>query len=383
MWGCLAALTTGTAGVAAEQEPASTFARAVEAYAQGETTDVDALLQSTHDDLRTQASAAMEAWLLRARAAEGTPAAAAERHAAIGRLHAAALLPLEILLSLSTRFAVHGQMEAFEQVATQAFDRLVAAERLPRGPGNRTSARDERMRLDRFRLWWRLAYMQYLANGGRHREFARLAAQVRPSADGARAVAEYHVMRGMVDEHQARMGLNVVVQAGRSATTPGLQAMLMALESASGSYRRALEAVPGHPLAQLRLGRTLLDRKKPGEALATLAPLMGIACRTSTCALAALFSGEAHLARGALDEASRAFALASSVVTVRQSALLALVHLATERGDPAPGRALIGHFAEGTPLGRLDQPDAWSIYMSGRRQDIEAVLAPAREARLR
>jgi hypothetical protein len=50
--------------------------------------------------------------------------------------------------------------------------------------------------------------------------------------------------------------------------------------------------------------------------------------------------------------------------------------------DAATGARLIGHFAESTPLAAVDGPDVWSVYLRGRRQNVNAVLRSLREAML-
>ena len=83
---------------------------------------------------------------------------------------------------------------------------------------------------------------------------------------------------------------------------------------------------------------------------------------------------------GANGEAATAYAHAASLTDVRQSALLALMQLAVRSRDVATSTSLIGQFVERTPLAAVDGPDAWSVYLRGRRQNVTAVLRPLREA---
>ena len=56
------------------------------------------------------------------------------------------------------------------------------------------------------------------------------------------------------------------------------------------------------------------------------------------------------------------------------------MQLAVRAGDVATGARLVGHFGESTPLAAVDGPDAWSVYLRGRRQNVNAALRPLREA---
>ena len=147
-------------------------------------------------------------------------------------------------------------------------------------------------------------------------------------------------------------------------------------------YRRALAATPAHREARLHLGRVLLERQQPQEAVRTLASLTRAPCLDAWCGQALLFIGEAHEAMAAPARAADSYARASSAVAVRQSAIVALMHLALRRGDVPAAHALTGQFISTAPLARLDAPDAWAIYIAGRRLDAEAVLAPLRRASL-
>ncbi len=337
---------------------------------------------------------AMDGWEARARAAQGGAEAADQRRLAIRRLQASAALPLELVSAISTRTRVDARLDPYQEVAIDAWERLAAFEdaRLEGSGSAGRAVRDaERTRLQQFRTWWRIGVLQYLLNVGRHDDFVRHARLVRLSRDDRTMQAEFHFLQGMIEEKTARATRGSAVQssggmgADRHATAGGrpasaLRELDLAMDSAAKSYRRALDAMPDHEEARLHLGRVALDVRRPEEALTRLAPLLKTPCTSITCGLAALFTGEAHDLRGEADDAGRAYARASTVAAVRQSALVALMQLAVRRGDVRAGTGLVGHFAEGAPLPRHDGPDAWSTYLGGRRQDIGAVLGPLSKA---
>ena len=380
---CLSALLAVSA-YAQPATAASPWTRAVDAYLAGNPEAVTATLRGlAPSDVQRQAREVIEAW---AAAASG-PKATEERRLAIRRVQASAALPLEIVTAMSTRGRVGSSMNSYQDIAIDAWERLAAFEERPlEGPGSSGPAirEDERARLQHFRTWWRIGVLQYLVNIGRYRDFARQADQVRlPEADQAMR-AELHFLRGMVREHASRSvpGSEQSRATDRGMPSSRLRGAALAQDDAAREYGRALDAVATHVEARLHLGRVHLERKRPDDAIATLAPLLTPTCAATPCALAALFTGEAHEARGEFDRAGAAYARASSRHDVRQSALVALMQLAVRRGSARSGADLLGQFTDGAPLSRRDGPDAWSTYLGGRRQDIAAVLGPLREALL-
>ena len=164
--------------------------------------------------------------------------------------------------------------------------------------------------------------------------------------------------------------------------TSRLRGIGMRLDEAQRAYRRALEAVSSHQEARLHLGRVELERKRPADAIRMLANLRVTPCRAVLCGLAWLFTGESHEATGDWGAASTAYAQASTVQALRQSALVALMQVALRRDAPRQAFELTKQFTSGSPLTRVDGPDAWSEYLTGRRADCDAVLVPLREALL-
>ena len=380
----LAVILTAVTAVRADAQVASgedsTWGRAVDAYLAGAEHGVASVLRLSADEVSTQSNEALDAWMARAYGSAGDVSARDEWRLAIRRVQAGALLPLEILTLLSTRMRLLPPMKAYETASLAAWKRL--------GDDDVTDPlradAEERARQRRFRTWWQVAYLQFLMNNARYGDFRAYAQQIRLIEGDLALRVEFFLLRGMVEESVARMPGAEARRRDSDELEPESRPhrMTRALDDAEGWYRRVLESAPGHVEATLHLGRVLIDLKHPQEALRTLRPLLTSPCGTTHCALASLFSGEAHEMLRANDDAATAYAHAASLTDVRQSALVALMQLAVRDGNGASGTRLIGHFAERTPLAALDGPDAWSVYLRGRRQNINAVLRPLREAML-
>jgi hypothetical protein len=356
----------------------SLWARAIDDYLAGSDASVPALLSLSPEEVEAQSRAALVAWIDTAVLAGSGPRADDAWRLAVRRVQAAALLPLEILSTLSTRpLRLPPRMKAYEIAALEAW-RYLGEDELanPR----RTADADARVRQRRFRAWWEIAHLQVLMNTGRFAEFRTRAQHVRLGDDDPRLHAEFRLLRGMVDETIARVPPVSGSEAFHLAPDTRRREIARGFGSARDWYRRALDATPGHTEATLHLGRVLLDLERPQESIATLRPLVANPCANTPCALASLFIGEAHEMRQALDEAAGAYAIASSWFEVRQSALIALMQVAARGGTAANGPPLLAQFGETMPLTRRDGPDAWSTYVSGRRQNIDALLGPLREA---
>ena len=381
---CLAGILLAVVGLRAGAQDAagqdSAWARGIDAYLAGGESSVTSVVRLSADQVTIQSREALDAWTARARAAQVGVNAHDERRLAIRRMQAAALLPLEILSLLSTRMRLLPPMKAYETASMEAWKRLGdddLADPL-------RSDAEERARQRRFRTWWQIAYLQFLMNNARYGDFKAHAQQIRLGEGDVAMRVEFFLLRGMVEESIARLPAAEALRRDNEEIEPEsrLHRMTRGLDDAAGWYRRALANAPAHLEATLHLGRVLIDLKRPQEALRTLQPLLTSPCGTTHCALASLFAGEAHEMLRANDDAAMAYAHAASLTDVRQSALVALMQLAVSAGDVATGARLIGHFAESTPLAAVDGPDAWSVYLRGRRQNVNAVLRPLREAML-
>lgn len=371
------------------------WSRAVEAYLDGRVDDVAAVLDLPNDAVRRQAREALDGWLAQAGSA-GPQTATAERRLAVRRVQGAAALAVELLVRLSGTRRPAETLEGFERAGIEAWEQLARMERVRLetldAPG-REAREQERRALQRFRTIWQVAFLQYLVTVGRHGDFEKQAPFVRLGEAPTETQAEFHLLEGLRQETASRYlvlgrgdrtsALGNTYQPALGMPTSRQRLVNAALDRAGEAYRRALDLAPDHGEARLHFGRVALDRRRPDDAIARLASLVTSPCRTVICGLAALFTGEAHEQRSALEDASRAYAIASSVQDVRQSALLAMMQLAVRRGDSSRSAGLVTHFASSAPLAQVDQPDAWSAYVSGQRASIEGVLAPLRMSLLR
>jgi tetratricopeptide (TPR) repeat protein len=392
-WRCLctavAATLVAASGAIAQPvspPPVSTWTRAVDAYLAGD--DASAILELSPGEVKVQSKAALEAWRRAVRG--GTPAIASmpgrtgdTRRLAVRRAQASAALLVETLVRLSAGARLLGDLSGLEEAASDAWDWLADVDQLGLQDADRERLRD-------FRQWWQVALLQYLLDARRDVAFQQLRDRIRPAGAPPALQAEYHLLVGMHEESRSRLvvgtaprrpGDRDMSMGGRSESR--LRVLTLSLDTAERAYRKALEAVPDHEEARLHFGRVAVDRKHPKEALTRLAPLLRSPCTTVTCGLAALFTGEAHEQLGALDEATRAYAQASSVADVRQSALLALMQASIRRGELTSGARLSVHFAADTPLGRARDRDAWNVYLAGQRPDAEPLLQSLRGAILR
>ena len=145
------------------------------------------------------------------------------------------------------------------------------------------------------------------------------------------------------------------------------------LADAQALYAKALKQDPGLLEARLRLGRVLLLRGRPREALPELEHVGRESPRPSQCYMARLFEGRTRERLGDPRGAATAFAAAVDRVPRGQSALVAL------------GRAL-DRLGEGTraqeafdrALQAEVQRDPWLDYIKGQPDRIDALLEELR-----
>lgn len=382
---CLVALVP-LAGLTRAQTPAAkervTWELVIDAYLEGRDGDAARLLEIEPDEAARLAHEALEVWTERARSTG--PQARDERRLTLRRLQASALLPLEVLLPVSSRMASGEALAPLERVARDAWERLAEFDTpgldLPGDP-ERPKRAEQRLRFERFRVRWQVAFLQLQVNLGRITEARALAPRIKLSK-GDPSAAQVYFLRGLAEEAAARLvdDSTLTRRTASNMPTPRLRALEERLARAADWYRRALGAQSTFDEARLRLGRVRLEAGEPRQAIETLAGLMAPMCTSARCGLAWLFAAEAYEAQRHWGDAASAYARASSVLEVRQSALMALTQLALRRGDTRQAAELTSQFRASAPLARLDRPDAWTLHLASRRQDSEAVLAPTREA---
>ncbi|WP_239492716.1 lipopolysaccharide assembly protein LapB [Luteitalea sp. TBR-22] len=309
-----------------------------------------------------------------------------ERRQSVRRLQGAVLVPLESLLPLSARVADDPRFIPLEQALRQGIDAVAAVER------------STEPALGAFRAWAQVGLMQFLLNTGRVAEAEQVGQGMRLPRQLPDLQAEHDLLRGVVRERTARIvtggasggqtfvvpeavGAQGAIGSGSAAggVTGRVDRAVLARRywaSAARWYERVLDARPSHPEARLRLARTWLDRGEADRALTMLAPLVTPPCASSVCALAVLFTGEAYERRGKVGRAAESYRAASADARTRQSAVLALLGLSLP--DDAEQGLVLARTLAGSSAPTDDLPDAWSVYVGGRRDDVEAVLGPLR-----
>ena len=364
-------------GDAAQQDTPVSWERAVDGYLEGDLQPARRALALPPEVLASQANDRLETWM-----ADASDFRAEVRRRAVRRLQAAAACALELPQPLTMR-GRSGAALLLESIAHTALNVLAARER----PGMATPAdrkgrsRDEiRRAMAVFRGRWHVAYLQMLLNDRRMAEAYAIAERI-ALPDGDRALPEAHYLRGLVFETNTRLIPNWQVPRADDLLPPSRVPWINGqLGDAAGWYRRALDSSRFHQEARLHLGRVELERGHHARAIEMLQPLREQQVTTWIGGLAWLFTGASYVALGSLDDAQRAFDMASQVPDVWQSGRISLMQLALRRGDLAGAADTSSEFAAPHALRTENPPDAWLVYVSGRRQDDNAVLEPMREA---
>ncbi len=367
----------------------ATWLDAIDRYLSGEYGDatavVDVLLRGNISPTVKEALEKLSSDV--SRTTEGS----AERRAAVRRLQAAVAVPLECLLPLSAHVADDPRFDPLERALRDA---LAAIDRV-RG--------DRSAEFETFRLWGYTGLLQYLLNSGALGELEHVAKRLRIPKELSTVSAEVGVLRGIARERTSRLitgarfgNLPYVGQpagylsigpnssnfsVGASAIRGDREVVVKRyLNDAAEWYSRVLRWAPSHDDARLHLGRTQVDLQQHTEALKTLEPLTRAPCVSPTCAMALLFTGLAHEGNGNREQAAVWYLRASGYILTRQSALAALMHLALAEGDADHTLTLAMQFRERDPMAHQIEPDAWGVYVGGRRANVNAVLTPVREA---
>lgn len=146
-------------------------------------------------------------------------------------------------------------------------------------------------------------------------------------------------------------------------------------DRAEALFRRSLAAAPSGE-AHARLGRLLLARNRPDEAIRHLQA--ATADRDETVRYYAwLFLGGAHAANGAWNAAKRALDQALELFPEAQSAHLAVSRLQILRGDANAARTSLQHLVGPTRLDD-DRTDPWWRYGWCRGRTVEGPASHAR-----
>jgi tetratricopeptide (TPR) repeat protein len=216
-------------------------------------------------------------------------------------------------------------------------------------------------------------------------ETADLAAAYEMLADGRSHVgddAELLLAQGAVSETIATLrnyegrdepkpsGLVIEGEPGEPEPLPHT-----GLADAQALYEAALQREPGLLEAHLRLGRVLLLRGGPKEALPELERVARESPRPDQRYMAHLFEGRAREALGDVPGAARAFAAAAADVPRAQSALVALGRALDRLGQAARSQEAFDR----AMLSEAQAPqDPWLNYILGQPRRIDALLEELR-----
>jgi hypothetical protein len=364
----LVAPRAGLAQTSTSASAATAWSSAVDLYLAGDRAAAGAIvLQTPATDLTSSSERAFEGWRV-------PPAAdAVARRRVIRQLQISALMPLELLLALSGRTLTIAHERALADTSREAWRRLAAFDGDDGDDPQATAVL-------RFRTRWRLALLQHLIASSQFAEATRQANTTHVPDDDREALAALSLLRGLALETSARLvdeapSGSVAVSMRRLQPVSRMKPMLLTLDEAGKAYRRALEFAPGDRESTLRLARVAVERDRLDEATRLLEPLLEASCREPVCGLAYLFMGEVHEARNELDRAASAYARASSVASVRHSALIAMMQLSLRRGNAGGAYDLTRQFSTPVALALRQAPDAWPSYTGGRLVEANRIVA--------
>lgn len=143
------------------------------------------------------------------------------------------------------------------------------------------------------------------------------------------------------------------------------------LADAQALYTRALERDPGLLEARLRLGRVLLRRDRPREALAQLENVLQESSRPAQLFMARLFEGRCRERLGDLRGAATAFGAAVDLDPRARSGLVAWGRALERVGDDRRAQEVFERALRPASEG---QPDPWLDYIRGQPDRIESAL---------
>jgi tetratricopeptide (TPR) repeat protein len=345
---------------------ATVWSSAVDRYLAGDRAAAGAIvLRTPATDLTSSSERAFEGWRV-------PPAGdTAARRSLIRSLQISALMPLELMVTASGRTLTLAHERALADTSREAWRRLAAFDGDDDDP--------QAAAVLRFRTRWRLAFLQHLIASSQFAEATREANATNVPDDDREALAALALLRGLALETRARLAdeapsANVAMSMRRLPPVSRLSPMLLTLDDAGKAYRRALEFAPGDRESTLRLARVAIERARLDDATRLLEPLLEASCREPVCGLAYLFMGEIHEARNEPDRAASAYARASSVASVRHSALIAMMQLSLRRGNARAAYDLTRQFSTPVALALRQAPDAWPSYTGGRLVEATRIL---------
>ena len=223
------------AGAQAPDAPALAWTPVVDLYLEGRASDAAAaVLARRPDEVTAAARAAFATWRREAGATPSNDATRVRRR----RLQASAMLPLEILLAIRMPAAPSPRLTALERVSRDACEELDAQQR----SAGRSAASAPPASTAALRNWWRIGLLQFLVATGRYGDFRQQADVFGTPSDDDEAAAEYHFLRGLSAETQARLPEETSIGAGSRAEAPRPRAPFIvdALGEARRQYTRAL-----------------------------------------------------------------------------------------------------------------------------------------------
>ena len=141
------------------------------------------------------------------------------------------------------------------------------------------------------------------------------------------------------------------------------------LADAQAAFEKALRLEPGRSEARLRLGRVLLLRGKPREALVELERVGRESSDPRVLYLAGLFGGRCHERLGDPRGAATAYAAAVERAPRAQAALVALGRALDGLGEGPRAQATFG-----LALQAAGEPDPWVEYIKGQPDRIDTLV---------
>jgi GWxTD domain-containing protein len=175
--------------------------------------------------------------------------------------------------------------------------------------------------------------------------------------------------------------VEVLLAVGSVYESAGWRKINGMLDRAELTYRSALENQPENVEAHLRLGRVLQLKRDLAGAARELNWCLGHTEDRADRFVAFMLLGDVYLQLRDLPKAIGAYRNALDIDPHCQVAAVALSHALHRSGDWASSRETIARFLEGNDISS-NGPDEWKRFLSGRAEQLEAVLQKMREEAL-